>query len=112
MMRAHIYNGMIIEIILHYNTLYENIFSKFYTCLVLLSVFTTPLKTTLEVKLLDNTEVLFLDDDGVVCVKDPFDWVYSDCSLITFPEVELLEGLPVEINKKNVWSPYQCLFIY
>ena len=95
----------------YYNTLYENIFSKFHTCLVLLSVFTTPLKTTLEVKLLDNTEVLFLDDDGVVCVKDPFDWVYSDCSLITFPEVELLEGLPVEINKKNVWSPYQCLFI-
>ena len=83
------------------------IFSKCYTCLVLLSVFTTPLKTTLEVKLVDNKEVLFLDDDGVVCVEDPFDWVYSDCSRIIFPEVELLEGLPVEINKNNV-----CLFIY
>ena len=82
-------------------------FSKCHTCLVLLSVFTTPLKTTLEVKLVDNKEVLFLDDDGVVCVQDPFDWVYSDCSLITFPEVELLEGLPVENNKENVWVPHQ-----
>ena len=81
--------------------------SKCYTCLELLSVFTTPLKITLDVKLLDNKEVLFLDDDGVVCVEDPFDWVYSDCSLITFPEVELLEGLPVEINKNNVWALYQ-----
>ena len=107
MMRAHIYNGVIL-----YITLYENILSKCYTCLLLLSVFTTPLKTTLEVKLFDNKEVLFLDDDGVVCVNDPFDWVYSDCSLITFPEVELLEGLPVEINKRNVYAPYKCLVNY
>ena len=87
-------------------------FPKCCTCLVLLSVFTTPLKTTLEVKLLDNTEVLFLDDDGVVWVRDPFDWVYSDCSLITFPEIELLEGLPVENNKKNVWASILSMLIH